>query len=110
MQNPARIIPFVKRGGLVQITGGSILGAFGDSSRETGVFFLKNGFVHFIASDAHSLSFRPPEILKAVTIAGHIIGKVAALALARENPQSVIDGRRFPANPDVRPEGFNARW
>ena len=45
---------------LVQVTAGSLLGAFGPRAQSLGWRWLENGLVDVIASDAHDCAHRPP--------------------------------------------------
>lgn len=49
----AAIQDMIKKGVLVQMNAGSLLGHFGPEVRDAAVFLLKTGCVHFLASDAH---------------------------------------------------------
>lgn len=53
---------YVDRGMLVQINAGSLMGLFGRKVQKVAVKLIKNGLVHFIASDAHSIKGRLPKL------------------------------------------------
>jgi protein-tyrosine phosphatase len=53
---------------------------------------LKNRLVHFIASDVHSLTGRPPILSNAVDCAARIVGEEEARALVCHNPEQIING------------------
>ena len=82
----------IKSGALIQITAGSITGEFGPEIAGCAEKLLIEGYVHFIASDAHSLRHRPPMLSEAVKRAAELVGKDSARALALDNPHSVISG------------------
>jgi protein-tyrosine phosphatase len=96
IRNPEIVIPFVKGGGLVQITGGSILGEFGSDIQNTARELLRAGFVHVIATDAHSTDFRAPLLSKAVAEAGKIIDQEDVTAMVTTVPEAIINGRELP--------------
>ena len=54
LQNISKATGYIQFGGLLQLNGGSILGHFGKEVQEVSLSLLEKGFVHFIASDAHS--------------------------------------------------------
>lgn len=54
MQNPGLIEPFVRKGGKLQISTGSIVGIREKRLRRACQFLLKNNLVSYVASDAHS--------------------------------------------------------
>ncbi len=83
----------VAAGALVQITGASVTGLFGRGPRRLAWSMLDAGLVHFVASDAHGIKWRPPDLAAAhATIAGHW-GEEAADALTQHNPRAVIEDR-----------------
>ena len=88
--NPDLISGLIDSGALVQVTAGSITGEFGRQVSKCAEKLLVKGFVHFIATDAHSSIRRPPLLSEAVRMAGRVVGEQAALALVRQNPEAVI--------------------
>src|SRR3954465_4548276 len=59
-RDPARLERLVGAGALVQITAGSMTGAFGSTVRRFTVAILREGLAHVVASDAHDSVRRPP--------------------------------------------------
>lgn len=49
----------IEMGILFQLTAGSLIGKFGKKIQKQSLKWCKQGFVHFIASDAHNLTSRP---------------------------------------------------
>ncbi|MBL4775774.1 MAG: capsular biosynthesis protein [Mariprofundus sp.] len=76
--SPDRLAAFISMGCLVQLTAGSVVGDFGIKSQKCAQYFLKQGWVNVLATDAHNLNSRPPELLEGVAAAANIIGKDAA--------------------------------
>ncbi|MFQ5963870.1 MAG: tyrosine-protein phosphatase [Candidatus Scalinduaceae bacterium] len=91
-RNPKIVEQLVKSGALVQVTAQSLLGNFGSRERKCVERLLKHKMVHFIASDTHSLTGRPPILSKAVEKAAKIIGDKEARALVSDNPGQIING------------------
>ncbi|MFC1549263.1 tyrosine-protein phosphatase [Nitrospirota bacterium] len=98
ISNPALVLELIESGALVQVTAGSITGEFGPESEACANRLLKDGYVHFIASDAHSPLRRKPLLSEAVGMAGKIIGEIAALALVRDNPEAVLSDSNVHVN------------
>lgn len=92
-----RLEGFVKRGALVQITAGSLLGHFGPLATATAERFLKKRWVHFLASDAHWADERQPLLAEGVRAAARLIGDAAARLLVEDHPRAVIEGRDLSA-------------
>jgi protein-tyrosine phosphatase len=83
----------VRRGVLIQVNAGSLLGSFGHRVQRTAEAMLVHNLSHIIASDAHSLYFRPPVLSEAVAYASKLVGGREAEAMVTTVPQSVIDDR-----------------
>ena len=88
-----RLEPLVKAGALVQITAGSLLGEFGPAATAVAKHFLKKGWVHLLASDAHWVHERSPRLAAGLAAAAPIVGESAARALVDQNPQAILEGR-----------------
>lgn len=96
IRNPSLLVDIVKStDAIVQITSDSIIGTFGRKIRTCSKYLLKKRVVSIIASDAHSTSFRRPEISEGVKAAGKIIGVENAQKLVVENPEAVLYGGRI---------------
>ena len=61
-RNPGILYDWVKTGALIQVNAGSLKGIFGEEARVTSFHLLHYNLVHVIASDAHSLKRRPPQL------------------------------------------------
>ncbi|MBC7258546.1 MAG: hypothetical protein H5T65_04820 [Chloroflexi bacterium] len=86
---PERLGPLVERGVLVQITTTSILGGFGAQAKSAATAFLQRGWVHVLASDAHSANHRPPSLTEAAREAERVIGP-QAWSLVTTNPAAIL--------------------
>ena len=85
-RNPELVGQLVKIGALVQVNAPSVTGQAGPRERKCSKWLLKNRLVHFIASDVHSLTGRPPILSKALERAAKIVGEEEARALVYHNP------------------------
>jgi protein-tyrosine phosphatase len=88
-----KLEPLVKAGALVQVTAGSLLGEFGPAATAAATRFLKKGWVHLLASDAHWARERTPRLAGGRAAAARIVGEDAARALVERNPRAVLEGR-----------------
>ena len=88
-----RLEPLVKAGALVQITAGSLLGEFGPAATTVAKRFLKKGWVHLLASDAHWVHKRSPRLAEGSAAAAKIVGAETARALVDRNPRAILEGR-----------------
>ncbi len=84
--NYKRIEPFLQQGCLLQVTAGAVAGHFGSSAQELAERFLLAGQVTILASDAHNMKNRPPNLLPGLEHAAELIGESAARLLVDDNP------------------------
>ncbi len=92
VQNPKLIFEMVENGALVQLTAASLSGGFGQAAKACSRYLLKKKMVHFLASDGHSATRRPPTLSAGLKAATKIIGKDEARKLVFDNPMKVING------------------
>jgi protein-tyrosine phosphatase len=85
-------VEWVQMGCLVQITAQSLLGRFGKQSEESAWEMVRRGLAHFVASDAHDLTDRPPRLDLAFEAVSTRVGRPQAKLLLIENPQAVLSG------------------
>ena len=81
---------WIADGCFVQVTGQSLLGRFGQSARRAADSLLKAGLVHFIASDAHDCTDRPPDLSHAYKYISAHYGTSLAEALCIYNPAAAL--------------------
>jgi protein-tyrosine phosphatase len=94
---PSRVEDLVSRGAIVQITAGSLLGDFGIDASTACEEFLRRGLVHLIASDAHSVSRRPPRLAAARRHVRRNWGKRAEIDLFENNPKALLQSESLPS-------------
>jgi protein-tyrosine phosphatase len=114
-RKPEQLLRFVKAGGLVQITGGSLLGEEGKDVREFSLLLLKHRLVHAIASDAHSAVDRLPRLAQAVKAAAEAVGLPYADDLVNRHPGEITSGQPVSAPQPLEPayaraERASKRW
>jgi protein-tyrosine phosphatase len=93
---------WVEQGCLVQVTANSFTGRFGKHAAKVSKALLEHNMLHFIATDAHDTSSRPPLLADARRIIAEERGEDAAAAVSEHNPRAVIEGREVPWRPEVR--------
>lgn len=93
-----RLEPLVKEGALVQVTAGSLLGHFGRPAAAAAERFLKKGWVHLLASDAHWARERVPQLAEGRDAAARLLGTAGAQALVEANPRAILEGRDLPSS------------
>jgi protein-tyrosine phosphatase len=99
-RDPSRLEELVRKGVLVQLTAGSLAGAWGRASRATGLELLDLGLAHLAASDLHGW---PSPGLDAVAAA--LGDDLLSRWLTTDVPSALVRGDELPARPERRP-----RW
>lgn len=82
----------VEAGGLLQITAGSLTGAFGRSPQQLAEMCVAEGLVHFVASDAHDTRKRPFGMRSAYEKIIDLADAALADVVCCENPARVFAG------------------
>jgi protein-tyrosine phosphatase len=111
--SPQRMIPWMRRGLLLQITAGSIIGAWGKASEKMAHKLLADGWVSFVATDAHDTKRRPPMVRKAYDTVAAKYGEEMARILFVVNPRAAFNGVPVPEPPDpagVFEDGSRSWW
>jgi protein-tyrosine phosphatase len=92
----SRMVAWLRGGLLVQITADSILGKWGKKAELMAHQFLENRWVHFLATDAHSMRSRPPRMREAHAIIAKKYGQSYADLVCIANPTAVFNGAPLP--------------
>lgn len=93
VKDPDFLMRLTERGILTQVNAGSILGLYGRHVRNAALNFIGKGYVHFVASDAHTDRRRAPRFKEAAEIVKKRFGYEAADALFYLNGKAVIENR-----------------
>jgi protein-tyrosine phosphatase len=97
--DPERLEPAISAGALVQLTASSLDGRGGTSARGAARALLGLGFVHVLASDAHSPLVREAGLAAAAAAIGD---PALARHLVQEVPAAIVAGAPIPALPRMR--------
>jgi len=93
---PEVINQLLAAGALLQVTAMSVTGEFGRRPQAFCDRLIGDGLAHFVASDAHDVSRRPPGLTRAWRHISERWGEPVARALMCDNPQAVIENRELP--------------
>ncbi len=91
-KDPEIMEELINQGVLSQITGSSLHGDMGFKSKETALYFLERGLVHFFASDAHNDFSRKPLLSEAAEELKKHISKDYYLSITKKNPRKMLEG------------------
>ena len=101
---------WVSRGYLAQVTAKSLTGGFGSKAQRLSERWLSQNLIHFFATDAHDLSYRPPVLSACYQKVSELKGRKTADLLLIQNPRAVIDGQPLPLGPPPsEPSGSSAK-
>ncbi len=78
------------RGVWMQITCGSLSGRFGRRARYWGERMLGEGRVHILATDAHNMTKRPPDLAEGYRFAEKLVGEQEARDLVVTRPYGIL--------------------
>jgi protein-tyrosine phosphatase len=99
--DPERLADWLRGGVLVQITAGSLLGRMGKQAERMSHDLLAKRWVHFLATDAHNTTSRPPRMRQAYDLVAEKYGSDYAHMLCTSNPLAALMGK--PLQPQFEP-------
>lgn len=89
MRDIDTIAPFVQAGCWLQVTASSVYGVFGPRCQERARQLLERGWVKVLASDAHNMAARMPELERGRAAAEEIVGAAESWRLVRDRPAAI---------------------
>ena len=100
-KHPERMADWLATGALIQITAASLHGRFGQQAQKVCHWLLERNWVHFIATDAHNLTSRPPQMRAAYDDIEEKHGEDTARRLCITNPRAAFEGAPLPLQPEL---------
>ena len=110
IKRPEVMEDVVAAGGLLQITAGSLTGAFGGSPQRIAEYCVENRLIHFIASDAHDTKKRPFGMRAAYETICEMADERLAELVCCENPARVVDGEDVDIDGPTRAKPRRKGW
>lgn len=89
-EQPQKLGKLIEQGMFAQVTSKYLME---HKTRKMGLNWIKTGWIHIIASDAHDLTYRPPLMKQAYELVEKRFGECAAIWLFNENPRAVLENR-----------------
>jgi protein-tyrosine phosphatase len=93
MRDPGLLQPFLDAGCWLQITGGSVLGQFGERAQYISRQLLLDDQVAVVASDGHNRKARQPVLRHAFIRIAADYGQERAARLMQDNPVAIAGGQ-----------------
>ena len=91
---PQKLKRFVSLGCLAQITARSLTRGFGWGVSRFTKKLVKQGLVHIMATDAHSVGSRPPLMKEALKKLSKLVGESQAWDMVATTPERIIQAKR----------------
>lgn len=95
VQKPDMLGEWFEEGWKFQLTNQSCSGEFGKSIQKVCRYWVKKGWVHIIATDAHRIKRRAADMRKGVEAVRKWAGDEVAVLLSFENPKRLILGEEL---------------
>lgn len=93
---------WMRTGCLVQITAASLNGRFGKRAQALAWELIEKNWVHFIATDAHSVDRRRPCLTEAFESLVQRCGEATATRLCIDNPRAAFENGKLPPQPEPK--------
>jgi protein-tyrosine phosphatase len=95
-----RLVDWLRGGVLIQVTAGSVMGRMGKHAERMAHELLANRWVHFLATDAHNTTSRPPKMSEAFDLVAKKYGPDYAHLLCVSNPLAAFMGKPLQPQPE----------
>jgi protein-tyrosine phosphatase len=104
--DPARVVPLVAAGALIQLTAASVDGRLGRRNERTAAALIASGDAHIIASDAHWPGLRAAGLSSAAAAIGD---PELAGWMTQGVPSAIVEDESIPPRPPTRPRSLRRR-
>ncbi len=106
-----QVLPaLVKAGCLIQVTAGSLIGAFGPHVQKFARSLVTGQLAHFIGTDGHGARSRRPLLRRAFDCVSTLAGWETAVDLCCRNPAAVVAGENVSASRPKTTKADTGGW
>ena len=99
-RQPERMVEWLKAGALIQVTASSLTGRFGQAAEQAAFWLMDHHWVHFLATDAHNIESRPPQLRPAFDLVAEQYDLATAERLCIANPRAAFYGEALGPQPE----------
>jgi protein-tyrosine phosphatase len=99
-----QLFEWVQNGALIQVTAASLVGRFGPMPADFSQWLLECRMIHFVATDAHNVARRPPQLRPAYEKVAQQCGPLMANLLFKEHPRAALLSESISPEPPVLPK------
>ena len=99
-RQPERMADWLQAGALIQVTASSLTGRFGPQAERAAHWLLDHQWVHFLATDAHNIQSRPPQLRPAFNRVAELYDLATAERLCIANPRAAFYGEELGPQPE----------
>jgi protein-tyrosine phosphatase len=96
---PLQVLEWVEQECAVQVTASAFTGFWGRTAKRAAEWLLERDAVHFLATDAHDLKHRVPNLSEARKLLAKTYDDELARILTDDNPGAVVRGEDLPYFP-----------
>ena len=101
-QETQRLVEWLRAGVLIQVTADALTGHKGKRAQQVSHELLEKRWIHFLATDAHNITTRPPRMREAYDMVSKKYGAAYAHSLCFSNPMAAYQGKEFEVEEEPR--------